>query len=91
MHVIFLKCDYVIENIQMHIHDESSFFLGLKFCTNVKNKYENGIFYCFFFLRKKKSLDLQKIDNHVATFPYWFRFGNNFFKCLDRFLYLVII
>ncbi len=27
----------------------------------------------FFF----NSLDLQKIKNHVATFPYWFWFGKN--------------
>jgi hypothetical protein len=35
----------------------------------VKNKDENGILDQFFFLRKK-SLDLQKIENHVVTFPY---------------------
>jgi hypothetical protein len=29
------------------------------------------------FWGEKKSLDLQKIENHVATFPYWFWFGNN--------------
>jgi hypothetical protein len=34
-------------------------FLGLKFCTNVKNKYEKGILNPFFLLRKK-SLGLQK-------------------------------
>jgi hypothetical protein len=39
------------------------FFFGLKFFINVKIKY----FITFFFLRKKKSLDLQKIDNHVAN------------------------
>jgi hypothetical protein len=33
----------------------------------------------FFF--EKKSLDFQKIKNHVVTFP-WFRFGNNFFNVL---------
>jgi hypothetical protein len=27
---------------------------------------------------KKKSLDLQKNKNHVATFSYWFCFGHNF-------------
>jgi hypothetical protein len=27
---------------------------------------------------EKKSLDLQKIKNHVVTFPYQFRFGNKF-------------
>ncbi len=43
-------------------HDKS-FFLLLKFCTNVK----------FF---QRKSLDLQKIKSHVVKFPYWFWFGN---------------
>jgi len=55
--VILSKCDNVIENIQIYI---SSFF-GLKFCTNVKNKYEKGTFYHFLFLRKK-SLAFQKIE-----------------------------
>jgi hypothetical protein len=45
-------------------------YFGLKFFTNVKNKYEKGIFDHFFFL--KKSLNLQKIENHVATFPFGF-------------------
>jgi hypothetical protein len=30
-----------------------------------------------FFLGEKKSLDLQKIENHVGTFSYWFWFGDN--------------
>jgi hypothetical protein len=29
-------------------HDNSFLFFGLKFLTNVKNKYENGIFDHFF-------------------------------------------
>jgi hypothetical protein len=37
----------------------------------VKNKYEKGIFDHFFFWRKK-SLDLQKLENHVAHFPFDF-------------------
>jgi hypothetical protein len=41
----------------------------------------------FFF----NSLDLQKIKNHVATFPYWFWFGKKEFKCLNRFIEHVII
>ncbi len=57
------------------------FFFGLKFCTNVKNKYEKRIFGHFFFWRKK-SLDLQKIKNHVLTFPYWFWFGNKILNVL---------
>ncbi len=36
------------------------------------------------FFLKKKSLDLQKIENHVRTFSYWFLFGNNFFKKMFR-------
>jgi len=63
----------------------SFFFFGLNFCTNVKNKYEMGIFYLYFF-KKRKSLDLLKSENHVATFPYWFWFGNKNFKCLYQFL-----
>jgi hypothetical protein len=47
------------------------FFFGLKIFTNVKNKYENGIFYHF--KKRRKSLDLQKLDKYVAAFPYWFR------------------
>jgi hypothetical protein len=34
--------------------------------------------YLIFFSEEKKSLYLLKIENHVATFPYWFWFGNNF-------------
>jgi hypothetical protein len=51
------------------------FFLGLKFWINVKNKiWEENILITFFLT--KKSLDLQKIKNHVAKFPYWFWFAN---------------
>jgi hypothetical protein len=39
-----------------------------------------GEYLIFFFLGRKKSLDLQKIENHVGTFPYWFWFGNIFKK-----------
>ncbi len=48
-------------------------FFCLKFCTNVENKYERGIFDL-----RKKSLDLQKIENHVGTFSHWFWFDNKF-------------
>jgi hypothetical protein len=41
-------------------------FFGLNFCTNVKNKYAKEIF--DHFLKKKKSLDFQKIENQFATF-----------------------
>ncbi len=47
-----------------------TFFFGLKFCINVKNKHEKGIFDHYFL--KKMLLDLQKNENHVLTFPYWF-------------------
>jgi hypothetical protein len=46
--VIFSKCDNVIENIQIHMSWQFFFFFGLKFCTNVKNQYEKGIFDHFF-------------------------------------------
>jgi hypothetical protein len=74
IHVILLKCDNVIENIQIHMSWWVSFF-GLKFCINVKNIYEKGIFN-HIFLGTKKSLDLQKVNNHIVTFAYWFWFGN---------------
>jgi len=70
IHVILSKCHNVIENIQIHI---SSFF-GLKFCTNIKNKYKKGICDHFCSLRKK-SLHFQKIENPVVIFFYWFYFG----------------
>jgi hypothetical protein len=40
----------------------------------VKNKYEKKIFDHFF---RKKVIKFEKNENHVATFPYWFWFGNN--------------
>jgi len=52
-----------------------SLFFGLKIFTNVKNKYEKGII--DHFLIFENSLNFQKNENHVATFPYWFWFGNN--------------
>ncbi len=52
-----------------------TFLFGLKICTNVKIKYKKGVFAQF--LKRKKSLNLQKIENDVATFPYWLWFGNN--------------
>jgi hypothetical protein len=48
----------------------SHFFLALKFWINMKREY-----FDHFFLTKK-SLDLQKIKNHIGKFPYWFWFGN---------------
>jgi hypothetical protein len=65
IHVILSKYDNVIENIQIHI---SSFF-GLKFCTNVKNKYKKAIFDHFVFSEKKSS-NFQKNENRVVTFFY---------------------
>jgi hypothetical protein len=55
-------------------------FFCLKFCTNVKNKYKKGMLDHFSFFGRKISLDLQKIENHVGTFSYWFWFGNNLKK-----------
>jgi hypothetical protein len=46
--------------------DEFFYFFGLKFCTNVEKKYEKEIFDLVF---RKKSLDLQKIENHIPHFP----------------------
>jgi hypothetical protein len=47
----------------------SFFFFGLNFCTNVKNKYEMGIFYLYFFY-KRKSLDLPKVKIMLQHFPF---------------------
>ncbi len=66
-HVVLSKCDNVIENI--HI------LFWFEILHKCENKYEKGIFDHFFFFFK--SLNLQKIENHVATFPCWFWFGNN--------------
>jgi hypothetical protein len=44
-----------------------------------EKKYEKGIFWSFF-LKEKRSLDLQKNENHVGTFSYWFWFGNNLYN-----------
>jgi hypothetical protein len=60
----FKGCSYakihVIENLTMclktfkiHMSPLVFFFFGLKFCTNVKNKYEKRIFDHFFFWEKK--------------------------------------
>jgi hypothetical protein len=46
IHVIFSKCDNVIENIQIHMWWQI-FLFCLKFCTNVKNKYGNRVFEFF--------------------------------------------
>jgi hypothetical protein len=62
----------MIENIQIHMSRLSlfffffSFFLGLKFWTNVKNKYETKIFDHFFNFKVM-----------LQHFPIWFLFGNN--------------
>jgi hypothetical protein len=50
-YIILSKCDNVIENFQIHM-SRQLFFFGLKICTNVKNKFEKGIFE-FFFEKKK--------------------------------------
>jgi len=75
IYIILSKRDNVIENIQIRISWQM-FFFGLKICTNMKNKYEKGIFDFFI----KKLLDLKKVNNYVMTFPYWFWFGNIFFN-----------
>jgi hypothetical protein len=77
IHVILSKCDIVIENIQIHMSRRVFFlFLVWKFAQmwiiNMKRDY------LIFFLERKKSLYLKKIENHVATFHYWFWFGHNF-------------
>jgi hypothetical protein len=60
-HVIFLKCNNVTENIQIHMSQQLFFFWIWNFSQiwkiNMKKEY---------------------IEIHVATFPYWIWFGNNF-------------
>jgi len=70
---IFQNVTIVTINIQIHMPCRVFFFLfeNLHKC---EKKYEKRIFGHFFFGRKK-SLDLQKIKNHIETFPYWFWFG----------------
>jgi hypothetical protein len=81
IHVILSKCDDVIENIQIHMWWKI-YFIFFNFAEmwkiNMKRKY--------LILFEKKSLNLHKTKNHVATFSYWFCFSNNFLKSLDRFL-----
>jgi hypothetical protein len=49
------------------------------FWIEIFHKFENKNILSLFFLGEKEVIRfLQKIDNHVATFPYRFRFGNNF-------------
>jgi len=48
--------------------------LGLKICTNVKNKYKKRIFDHLFLKKKIIHQICKKIKNHVATFSYWFWF-----------------
>ncbi len=62
IHVNHSKCDNVIENIQVHIYP----FPGLKFCTNVNNKHEKGIFDQFYFMRKKKDFQETEIMLHMT-------------------------
>ncbi len=57
------------------------FFFGVLIflkCLKKVWKENNG----HFFFWEKNSLDLQKIKNHVVTFPYWFWLGNKFLKGL---------
>jgi len=54
----------------------SFFLLGLKICTNVKNKYEKRIFDHLFLKKKIIHQICKKIKNHVVTFSYWFWFDN---------------
>jgi hypothetical protein len=60
----------VIEKIQIHIHNQ--FFLGLKFCTNVKNEYEKEIFGHFFFWVKKVIRFAKKLRIMLKHFPIGF-------------------
>jgi hypothetical protein len=60
----------MIENIQIHM-SRQVFFFCLKIFTNVKNNMKMKYF--IIFCLKRKVIRFLKIDNHVATFPYWFK------------------
>jgi len=47
-------------------HDKSFFWFEI--LHKCENKYEKGVI--DHFLNRKKSLNYQKSENHVATFPY---------------------
>jgi hypothetical protein len=66
------QCDWNHSNT--HVMTRLLFF-GLKFCPNVKIKYEKRIFDHFFFWKKSHWIS-KKIKNHVVTFSYWFWLGN---------------
>ncbi len=52
-YVILSNCDNVIGKFKYTCNDQSFlFFLGLRFCTSVKNKYEKRIIGHFFFKEK---------------------------------------
>ncbi len=53
----------------------SHFFLVRNFAQMWKINMKRE--YLISFSKEKKSLNLQKIENDVATFPCWFWFGNN--------------
>jgi len=69
--VILSKCDNVIENIQIHMLRSVtfSFSWGLKICTNVKTKYNNGIFDPFFC---EKNWICKKLKIMLERFPIGF-------------------
>jgi hypothetical protein len=45
------QCDW--KHSDTHVRRSLLFFSGLRFCTNMNNKYEKGIFYHFFLWEKK--------------------------------------
>ncbi len=70
------QCDWKHSNT----HVMTSFFFG----SEIFNKCEKCIWkeniWTLFF--KKKIIRFEKIENHVATFPYWFWFNISFFNVL---------
>ncbi len=69
--VLFSKCDNMIGNIQIHMSWQVFFLVwnfGQMWKINMKKEY------LIIFL--KKTVDMQKNEKHVVTFPYWFWFDN---------------
>jgi hypothetical protein len=73
-HVIFSKCDNVIENIQIHMSWQS-FFLVWNFAQiwkiNMKREYSTTFFF------KEKIIRFPKNWKSGWNILYWFWFGNN--------------
>ncbi len=69
IHVIHLKCNNVIEKIQVHMWWQV-FLLVWNFSQMWKTYMKKEYLFTFFF--ENKIIRFEIFENHVATFPYWF-------------------